>query len=117
MLTSATGLTGVIVVELLSVGSGSTVPDGGVIEAVLLNVPVAEPDTVPLIVIVTEPPEGSVGIVALTLLPLIVIALGQTAPPLAVPQLAANPVMLAVTASATVLPSAALGPALVMTKL
>ena len=67
---------------------------------------------VPLIVIVTEPPTGSVAIVPLTVLPATLTEPGHTAPPVALPQLAVNPVIDAGTASENVVLLASEGPAL-----
>ena len=114
--TSAVGVTGVEIELVLLLGSGSLTPLGRPIVAVLVIVPVAPGATVPLIVITTLAPEGSVGISPVTLLPDTPTLDGQTAPLLALPQDAVIPVMAAGTASAKLVPLAALGPALPIRK-
>jgi hypothetical protein len=106
----------VLVLLLLLAVFGSTVPVGSVTVAVFEIEPVAEPDTVPFIVIVTELFAGKVGIVAETTLPLIPTELGQTAPFNALEQLALRLLIAALTASEKLVPLAALGPALLITK-
>ena len=92
-------------------GFGSSVPGGGDTVAVLVNV--VAPLTVPVIVITTLPPTGSTGTVPLTELPETLTA-PQAAPPAAPPQLAHTPLTTAGTLSMNVVPSAGLGPALVI---
>ena len=69
----------------------------------------------PVIVIVTEPPEGKAGTLVLTLLPETFTVAGHSAPPVALAQLALTPVTPVGTLSLKVAPSAALGPALAIT--
>jgi hypothetical protein len=112
--TSAVGVTGVVTVLLLLLGSGSLIPEGTPIVAVLVMLPVAPGETVPLIVIVMLAPEGKLGTLPLTVLPLILIFVGQTAPAVALVQLAETPVMVLGTISLKVVPLAAEGPALLI---
>ena len=77
--------------------------------AVLDRLPLA--GAVPTTVIVTLPPAGKLGMVALTALPAAIDA-GQAAPAVALAQLVVTPVMLAGTLSVTTAPLAAPGPAL-----
>ena len=111
---SATGLIGVLAVELLSPVLGSSVPAGGVMFAVLTMMPVVLPATAPVTVRPTSPPLGRFAITPDTVLPLIVIGAGQLAPLMALVQLAATPVILLGTASLKLAAFAALGPALRM---
>ena len=76
--------------------------------------PVADGETDPVIVITTDPPAGNVGTEPLTLLPLTVTDAGQTAPPLALAQLALTPLIADATASLNVDALAELGPAFVI---
>jgi hypothetical protein len=112
--TSAVGVMGVATVLLLLLGSGSLTPGGKPIVAVFVMVPVAPGETVPLIVIMTLPPDGKVGTPPLTLLPTTLIFVGQTAPAEALPQLAETPVIALGTISLNVVPFAADGPALLI---
>jgi hypothetical protein len=114
---SALALTLAAVLLLLLLKFGSVVPAGALMTAELTNVPVALALTVPLILIVTEAPEGSVGMLPVTLLPLTSVEAGQTAPPSADPQVAVNPigVMPIGSVSLNVVPLALLGPALLIT--
>ena len=113
---SAVGVSAVLaVLELLAL-LGSKVPGGTVTVAVLEILPVAEPATVPEIVMVTEPPDGSVATFPVTLLPITETLAGQVAPPVALPQLAVTPEMRLLTASAKLLVLAALGPALLINR-
>ena len=114
---SATAATGVLVVEVLSDKSGSVTPVGGVILAVLVIAPLAAPLTVPAIVIVTLPPAGKLGITPLTEFPTGDIPAGQAAPPVAFAQLAVMLVISVGTESLKLALFAALGPALLITKL
>jgi hypothetical protein len=107
----------VFVVLLLLALFGSTVPDGSVRVAVFEIDPLAEPETVPFIVIVTELFAGNVGMFAETTLPEGPTELGQTAPFRAFEQLAVKPLIAAFTESEKLVPPAALGPALLITKL
>jgi hypothetical protein len=104
----------VFVLLLLLAMFGSIVPVGRVSAAVFEIEPVAEPDTVPFIVIVTELFAGKVGIVAETTLPEIPTVLEQTAPFSALAQLAVKPLIAALTVSEKLVPPAALGPALLI---
>jgi hypothetical protein len=106
----------VFAVLLLLALFGSTVPDGSVRVAVFEIDPLAEPEIVPFIVIVTELFAGKVGIVAETKLPDIPTELGQTAPFKALEQLAVKPLIAALTASEKLVPPAELGPALLINK-
>ena len=112
--TSAVGVTGVVTVLLLLLISGSLTPGGKPIVAVFVMVPVAPGETVPLIVIMTLPPEGKFGMLPLTLLPTTLMFVGQTAPVLALVQLAETPVIAFGTISLKVVPLAAEGPALLI---
>jgi hypothetical protein len=114
---SATAATGVLVVDVLSAKSGSVTPAGGVILAVLVMAPFAVPLTVPAIVMETLPPAGKLGINPLTELPTGEMPAGQVAPPIALAQLAVMPVTSLGTKSLKLALLAALGPALLMTKL
>ncbi len=107
--TSAVGVTVIVVVVLeLFPGVGSVTPTGGVIVAVLVEiVPVS--GAVAVIVYVTEPAFGNVGIVD-------GFAPGpQTAPPVAPPQANVTPKSSAGTVSENTAPSADEGPALLTT--
>lgn len=101
------------VLELL-VGSGSLTPGGRPIVAVLVIVPVAPAETVPLMVMITLAPDGRVGTLPLTVLPEIVMLGGHTAPLATLPQLAETLVIAPGTISVNVVPLAADGPALLM---
>jgi hypothetical protein len=96
---------------VLLVGSESPTPAAVATVATLLNDPDAEPRTVPLIAITTEPPAGKVGMLPLTLLPETFILAGHTAPPLALVQLALIALTEDGTKSEKVVSSAALTPA------
>ncbi len=98
-----------LVVVSLFTRLGSVTPDGGATLAVLDRLPLA--GAVPTTVIVTLPPAGKFGMVALTALPAAIDA-GQAAPAVALAQLVVTPVMLAGTLSVTTAPLAAPGPAL-----
>ena len=78
-------------------------------------VPVAPADTRPLMVMVTEDPDGKVPIKPDTVLPTTETELGQTAPLLADPQVAETELIAAGTLSLNDVPPALLGPALLMT--
>ena len=113
---ATTGLMMSVSVALLLPAAGSVVPLGTVAVAVLTMVPVAA--GVPVTLKVTEPPLGRVG----TTMPVpcikamvVFAALGQTAPPVAVPQVTAVTVRPAAVASLKTLPLAGLGPLLVIT--
>ena len=110
--TSATDPRLVVAVELLFAVLGSVVPPGGLAVAVFAMEPVAEPETVPLMVNVTLPPAGSVGIAADIVLPEMPVLAGQAAPPMAVPQLALKAITDAGTTSVKLALLAALGPSL-----
>lgn len=113
--TSATALTGVTTVEVLSDGSGSVTPIGVVTVVLLLIAPVLVGLTVPAIVNVALPPAGSVGTNPLTTLaPFTLTVAGHTAPPAAPEQLAVTPVMLVGTTSIKLALFAGLGPALLI---
>jgi hypothetical protein len=114
---SATAATGVLVVEVLSFKSGSVTPVGAVILPVFVMAPVAVPPTVPAIVMETLPPAGKLGMSPLTELPTGEILGGQVAPPVAFAQLAVMPVISLGTKSLKLALLAALGPALLITKL
>jgi hypothetical protein len=114
---SATAATGVLIVDALSATSGSVTPAGGVILAVFVMAPFAVPLTVPAIVMETLPPAGKFGIKPVTKLPTGEMLAGQVAPPIAFEQLAVMPLMSLGTASLKLALLAALGPALLMTKL
>jgi hypothetical protein len=94
---------------------GSVVPPGGEAVAVFAKEPVAEADTVPLMVKVTLAPAGNVGIAPDTVLPLTPIDAGQIAPATWLPQFALIPLMFAGITSLKVAPLALLGPSLRMT--
>jgi hypothetical protein len=114
---SAVGDNVVLTVLLLFAEFGSIVPVGSVIDAVLEMVPVAEPAIVPLIVIVTALFAGKVATLAeTTLVAEMLIEAGQIAPLVAFEQLAVTPLMAVFTESEKSVPFAALGPALLMTK-
>jgi hypothetical protein len=112
---SATGTTVVDALELLD-GVGSTMFDGKLTVAVFNKVFGAVPLTLPVMVKVTEPFNGSVGTEAFTLFPDTEITVGQTAPFAAgiTLQVASTPVMPAGTLSIKLAPSAELGPAFVI---
>jgi hypothetical protein len=112
--TSAVGVTGVVTVLVLLLESGSLMPGGRPMVAVLVMVPVALGETVPLIVMTTLPPEGKFGTLPLTLLPTTPMLLGQMAPTVAEPQLAETPVIALGTMSLKVVPLAVEGPALLI---
>jgi hypothetical protein len=99
-----------IIALVLLVGSESPTPAAVATVATLLNDPDAEPRTVPLIVITTEPPAGKVGIAPVTLLPETLMFAGHTAPPAALVQLALTPLTDDGTRSEKVVSSAALTP-------
>lgn len=77
-------------------------------------VPVAPADTRPLMVMVSEEPEGNVAMIPDTLLPTTEIDAGHTAPLVAEPQEAVTELIAAGTASLNEVPPAALGPALLI---
>jgi hypothetical protein len=79
--------------------------------------PTAVPLTVPAIVIVILEPAGRFGMAPLTAFPATVTLAGQVAPPLALPQVAVMPEILAGTVSLKIALLAALGPALLITRL
>lgn len=107
-----------VAVLLLLLMFGSVVPEGNVRVAVLEIELLAEPEMVPLIMIVTELFAGSVGTLAETTPPLeMLIVVGQTAPLSAFEQVALRPLMAAFTVSEKLVPPAALGPALLITRL
>jgi hypothetical protein len=112
--TSAVGVTGVVTVLLLFVGSGSVMPGGKPIVAVLEIEPVAFGATTPLMVMITLAPAGSVGTLPLTVLPTMLTPAGQTAPLSAEPQTAETPEIALGTMSLNVVPFAAEGPALLI---
>jgi hypothetical protein len=105
----------VVAVELLLALLGSVVPPGGDAVAVFANEPVAEADTVPLMVSVTLAPAGKVGMAPDTVLPLTPIVVGHAAPANWLPQLAETLLMFAGTTSLKVAPLALLGPSFRMT--
>jgi hypothetical protein len=114
---SAVGESTVFAVLLLLPRFGSTVPGGNVSDAVFEMVPVAEPEIVPEIVIVTELFAGKVGTAAETTpLPEMLIVDGHTAPFVAFEQVAVKPEMAELTVSEKLVPPAALGPVLLITK-
>ena len=86
--TSATKPTLEVAVEVLLRGVGSVTPAAGVTLAVFAMDPLADPCTVPEIVMSTEPPFGRVGTEPATVFPETLIVLGQAAPPLEAVQLA-----------------------------
>ena len=96
--TSATGFTVVGVLLLLLPGLVSVTPAGTATVPVLMSA-AALAGAVPVMVMTTLPPGGSVGIVPLTLLPTTVTEPGHRAPPSGLPQFAPTPVMPAGTAS------------------
>jgi hypothetical protein len=104
-----------VAVELLLVLFGSMVPPGGETVAVLAMEPVAEVDTVPLMVKVTLAPAGNVGMAPDTALPLMPIEVGHEAPANGLPQLAVMLLIFAGTTSLKVAPLALLGPSLRIT--
>ena len=106
---SATSVTFETTLLALFAGSGSVMPAAFATVAVFDSTPLA--GAVPVIVMTSEPPDGSVGIVPLTTLPATLTDAGQTAPPLGLPQVAPTAVIAAGTLSANVAPFAALGPA------
>ena len=110
----ATGVIVVVAVLVLFPGVGSVVLAGGVTVATLVIVlPVP---AVPVTVKVTLPPLGKVGI--LNVPPCkedTVGEAGHTAPPVTLPQLTPDTVKFATPGSLTVVPLAALGPALLIT--
>lgn len=105
----------VITVEVLLPSVGSITPAGGVVVATFVMV---EPvPAVPVKVRVTLPPLGKVGIASVPACKAAKVGLaGQTAPPVAVPQVTPLAVKLATTGSLTVAPLAADGPLLVITR-
>ena len=111
---SAVGVTGVDAELVLLFGFGSKVPLGNVMVAVLVIVPVAPAETRPLMVIVTEEPEGNVLTIPDTLLPTTEMDAGHTAPLVADPQVADTVLIAAGTWSLNDVPPAALGPALLI---
>jgi hypothetical protein len=112
--TSAVGVTGVVTVLLLFVGSGSVTPGGKSMVAVLEIDPVAFAATTPLMVITMLAPEGSVGTVPLIVLPTMLKLKGQTAPLSAEPQTTETPEIALGTISLKVVPFAAEGPVLLI---
>src|SRR4051794_26310043 len=104
------GSIAVVAVLVLLPLVGSVVPLGGATVAVLLSIAALLDDVVPVIVMTTAPPGGSVGTVPLTVLPATLTDPGHTAPPLAPPQLALTPLMAAGTPSLKLVPSASDGP-------
>src|SRR5438270_912713 len=104
-----------VVLELLA-GVGSVTPVGGVTLAVLDRVLPLLAVTVPLMVKVTLPPEGSVVMLLLTAEPL-TLTVPHTAPPVGLPQLAVMLPMPAGSVSAKLAPSAAAGPPLLTSTL
>jgi hypothetical protein len=106
----------VFVLLLLLAVFGSRVPVGSASVAVFEIEPVAEPAMVPLMVMVTEPLAGRVAIVPETKLPVIPTELGHIAPFRAFEQLADKPLIAVLTVSEKLVPPAALGPALLITK-
>jgi hypothetical protein len=114
---SALALTLAAVLELLLLGFGSVVPLGAITLAVFTIVPVAVPESVPLMLTVTLEPAGKVAKIALTVLPLTLTLAGHTAPPVLALQLALTPVIPTGTTSVKLAPLALLGPALLITTL
>ena len=114
---SARGLTVFVSVALLSAGVGSLTPTGGAILATLATFPAAAV-TEALTVNVTLPPEGKVGITIpapCMSATVVLAAVGQTALPVALPQVTAvafNPLR---AGSVKIALFAALGPALLTT--
>lgn len=94
-------------VALLLPGVGSVTPPAAATVAVLDNVPVAAPESVPVAVNVTEPPDGKLTVALMLPDPLA----GQVPPP-APTQVQVTPVIDAGKVSATVEPGALLGPEL-----
>jgi hypothetical protein len=99
-------------VELLSLGSGSVVPAGGLTIAVLTKSPMADAETIPVTAKVTEPPPAGTLTVADSVLPEPLAPLATLAPPDAL-LVHVTPVMAAGIRSDTVAPVALLGPLLV----
>jgi hypothetical protein len=114
MLRLATGVIEVLTVDVLLLESGSFTPAAGVAVAVFEMLPVADPLTVAVIVTTTEAPAGNVGTLPLTVLPESATDAGQTAPPLAEPQLAAVGSRFAFRISEKLVLFAALGPVLLI---
>ena len=109
----ATGTTVVEILELLLLLLGSvSVPETETL-AVLPIVPVAEPLTTPLIVMMRDAPAGKVGMVPLTVLPETEVG-GHTAPPEGLAQLAVIPEIFALMRSVKLAALAELGPALLI---
>ena len=103
----------VVAVPVLLPGTGSVVPAGGFAVALFVtDVPL--PGAAPVIVNVTLPPLGRVGIVLVTVLPARLTA-PHAAPPVGEPHVAPTPVIDAGTASLNVVPFASLGPRFVTT--
>jgi hypothetical protein len=97
-------------VALLLPGVGSVTPPAVDTVAVLVKVPLATADNVPVAVNVTEPPAGKFTVALMLPEPFA----GQDPPP-APTQVQFTPVMVAGNVSATVEPGALLGPALLAT--
>jgi hypothetical protein len=113
MTKSATGAGVSVSVELLLPGVGSVVPAGGVTVAVLTRFPVAEASTVPLTVKTTElPAPAGTLTVAARLLPDPLPPLLMLAPPVTL-LVQVTLVKFAGSVSATIAPTALLGPLLV----
>ena len=110
----ATGVIVVVAVLVLFPGVGSVRPDGGVTVATLVIVPLVP--AVPVTVKVTLPPLGKVGMANVPACSDATVGeAGHTAPPVTLPQLTLDTVKLATAGSLTVVPLAALGPALLTT--
>ena len=108
---SATARIAVLLVLVLFAVLGSVMPPATLAVAVFVKLPVAEPLTIPLIVISKLAPAGKLAIVPLTVLPETAILAGHSAPPVVVPQLAVIALMLPGSTSLKLVPLAALGPA------
>ncbi len=102
----------VVAVDESVLAGPAVTPDGAAIVAVLFSV--AVPLEVPLIVKVTEPPEGSVGTVVARLL-LAAIAPPHAAPPVGEPHVMLETVIAAGIVSPRLVPFAADGPLFVTT--
>ena len=109
---SARGLTVFVSVAVLSTGVGSVTPVGGSIVATFATLPPAAV-TEAFTVNVTLPPLGSVGmIIPAPCMAATVELAGQTAPPVAVPQVTLETLKPLTAGSVKIAPLAELGPAL-----
>ncbi len=107
---SAVGTSVSVSVAELFPGFGSVTPAGAAIVAVLTSVPVAAAETVPTTVNVAVPPGGR-----LTLAPMFPAPAAGHVPPPAPTHVQVAPIIAAGNVSATVAPTAVLGPALLAT--